>query len=127
MVRDEVFKALEADRKAGKIGKALEARVSLAANQADYELLARYRDSLKELFNISQAAISGLTSESATEGTASDAVIETAPAEGRKCNRCWNYYADDSADRVRAFGPWNEVCGRCATALTQMGYQEVAQ
>ncbi len=133
LIRDEVLKALETDRKAGKIGKALEAKLgidSFADNKA-LDLLTRYESSLKELFNVSQVHVSNLSApdpKSASERILWTPIEELQfkigafPALGQKCNRCWNYYPDDSPQHVRAFGPWEQVCGRCANALTAMGY-----
>jgi len=135
LIRDEVLKALEADRKVGKIGKALEAKLgidSFAGNKA-LDLLTRYESSLKELFNVSQVYVSDLSSPHPT--SASEGILWTSmeemqfkigafPASGHKCNRCWNYFPDDSPQHVRQFGPWENVCGRCADALTQMGYKD---
>jgi len=124
-IRDGVLLALEADRKAGRIGKGLEASIVLSANAPDDALLARYQGSLKELLNVSQVAVRSLAGGS--NGVIADPAVETGPAEGRKCNRCWNYYADDSPQHVRDFGAWKDVCGRCGDALRQMGYGEAAQ
>ena len=124
-IRDGVLLALEADRKAGRIGKGLEARVVLSANAPDDMLLERYQGSLKELLNVSQVAVRSLAGKS--NGVIADPAVETGPASGHKCNRCWNYYADDSPQHVREFGAWKDVCGRCADALRQMGYGEAAQ
>jgi len=122
-IRDEVLKALETERKAGKIGKALEAKVTLRVDAEALELgelLEAYRSGLKELLNISQVDVS-------KGAAADDLACEISGAEGTKCNRCWNYYADDSPQHVRVFGPWENVCGRCADALGAMGYSEAAQ
>jgi isoleucyl-tRNA synthetase len=133
LIRDEVLKALEADRKAGKIGKALEARVGIDSYTGSeaWRLLEKYSSSLKELFNVSQFQISNLSKAEPTSASETDTwiVVEQMqikvgvfPASGHKCDRCWNYYADDSPQHVRQFGPWPNVCGRCADALRQMGY-----
>jgi isoleucyl-tRNA synthetase len=114
VLRNQVLVALEADRKAGKIGKALEAKVQLGADSGTVNLLGKYQSSLKELFNVSQVDFA----------ESSEAASAIARALGHKCNRCWNYYPDDSPQHVRKFGPWDNVCGRCADALTQMGYSE---
>jgi isoleucyl-tRNA synthetase len=115
LVRDEALKALEADRKAGRIGKALEAKVQISAPSSDYDLLKKYEKALKEFLNVSQVAL-----ENSQTGNAP--LATTSPAEGTKCDRCWNYYADNGPDRVQPFGTWPTVCGRCAVALEQMGY-----
>jgi isoleucyl-tRNA synthetase len=117
LIRDEVLKALETDRKAGKIGKGLEAKVQLAAKDGDYAFLSGYAADLKELLNVSQVEILDVLRTPAE-------LVATAPAEGTKCNRCWNFYGSDSPQHVRSFGPWENVCGRCADALTQMGFRD---
>jgi hypothetical protein len=48
-------------------------------------------------------------------------------AEGTRCDRCWNYYADDGPQHVRDFGAWKKVCGRCAGALREIGLSEDGQ
>jgi isoleucyl-tRNA synthetase len=120
LIRDEVLKALEADRKAGKIGKALEAKVSIGGSGESLELLKRYESSLKELLNVSQVAVAGEPQEANLAAT-------VLSAAGTKCNRCWNYYPDDSQLHVRRVGEWDNVCGRCEDALAQMGYVEAGR
>jgi isoleucyl-tRNA synthetase len=114
-VRDEALKALEADRKAGRIGKALEAKVEIHPTADLASTLHHFKSSLKELLNVSQVEVK----ENSLNGTIQ---AITLPADGSKCERCWNYYADDGPDRVQTFGVWPKVCGRCAVALEQMGY-----
>jgi isoleucyl-tRNA synthetase len=114
-VRDEALKALEADRKAGRIGKALEAKVEIHPTADLSATLHSFKSSLKELFNVSQVEVK----ENSSNGTIQ---AITLPADGTKCERCWNYYADDGPEHVQPFGPWPKVCGRCAVALEQMGY-----
>ncbi len=106
--RDEVLRSLEEARREKRIGKGLEAQVTIAAPGDTFALLRRYESSLKELLNVSQVTIA----------EAAELRVETAPASGEKCERCWNFMPD-----VAVFGPWPRVCGRCATALTQMGYE----
>jgi len=114
-VRDEALKALEVERKAGRIGKALEAKVEIHPTADLATTLHHFKSSLKELFNVSQVEVK----ENSSNGTIH---AITLPADGTKCERCWNYYADDGPDHVQTFGPWPKVCGRCAVALEQMGY-----
>jgi isoleucyl-tRNA synthetase len=111
-IRDEALKKLEIERKAGRIGKALEAKIILTASGENLVLLHRYADSLKELLNVSQVELA--------EGGEFDAT--TLPAEGQKCSRCWNYRTDTAQ-----YGPWSNVCGRCAEALNQMGYKSLQE
>ncbi len=122
-LRDHVLLKLEEMRKQKTIGKSLEARVSIAARGTVLEALRSFEPDLKELFNVSQVSLQSMRDPTASGAT----TIEIAPASGHKCDRCWNYYADDSPQHVRQFGPWPNVCGRCADALRQMGYREDAQ
>jgi isoleucyl-tRNA synthetase len=115
-VRDEALKALEADRKAGRIGKALEAKVEIHPTTDLAETLHHFKSSLKELFNVSQVEVKENSANGSIQAI-------TLPADGTKCERCWNYYADDGPDHVQPFGHWSKVCGRCAVALEQMGYE----
>jgi isoleucyl-tRNA synthetase len=112
-VRDEALKNLEEARKEKRIGKALEAKIRISADGPTRDLLAKYESSLKEFFNVSQVEIL----PAGNTGT----VAETLPADGQKCNRCWNYRTD-----VTDFGPWQNVCGRCQDALRQMGHEVTA-
>jgi isoleucyl-tRNA synthetase len=108
-MRDEALKSLEEARKAKLIGKALDARLLLEVPEAMGPLLARYQGSLKELLNVSQVEV--------VPGTGNELVVTTLPAEGKKCERCWNYSVHVGEDRR-----WPTVCERCSAALDQIGF-----
>jgi len=108
LIRDEALKSLEEARKAKQIGKALDARLVLEVPQAMGTLLERYRGSLKELLNVSQ--VEALT------GPSQQIIATTLPADGTKCERCWNYSVHVGED-----WRWPTVCERCSAALDQMG------
>ncbi len=57
LIRDEALKSLEEARQAKQIGKALDARLVLEVPQTMGALLERYRESLKELLNVSQVEV----------------------------------------------------------------------
>jgi isoleucyl-tRNA synthetase len=105
-MRDEALKSLEEARKAKLIGKALDARLVLETPESMRDLLARYQGSLKELLNVSQVEVV----------PANEFVAVTLPAEGTKCERCWNYSVHVGEDRR-----WPTVCERCSAALDEMG------
>jgi isoleucyl-tRNA synthetase len=127
-VRDEALKLLESMRKAGTIGAPLEATVSLSAGGgADKELtdlLAGYRDTLKDLFIVSgvealppeEAAALGREAEGredfSSDGTfariAAPLTLKGKRAPGIKCRRCWCYFDD---------GGHPELCPRCRTVV----------
>ena len=132
-IRSEVLVALEAERKASRIGKGLEAKVLIECftSGREWQLLNRYEMSLKELLNVSQAKIvleptsAGFAAKETTELQEKRNIRPRVfPADGTKCERCWNYYADNDPQRVQPYGPWPKVCGRCAAALEQMGYKQ---
>ena len=108
LIRDEALKSLEEARKAKQIGKALDARLVLEVPQTMGALLERYRDSLKELLNVSQVEV--LT------GPSHQIIATTLLADGTKCERCWNYSVHVGED-----WRWPTVCERCSAALDQMG------
>jgi len=116
-VRDEVLSAIELERKQGRIGKGLGARVEILASPEDAAFLSSYpRDTLAEFFNISEIEIRGARGvDGETGNPAAPAAIASA-ATGTKCNRCWRYTHDTSS-----YGIWTEVCARCQHALGEMG------
>jgi len=107
-VRDEAMRVLEEDRQAKRIGKGLEAQLRIEAAGPRFALLKRNQIGLKEFLNVSVVEV--------VEGKESK--ITASPAPGTKCARCWNFMPD-TAD----YGIWTNVCGRCRSALTEMGIQ----
>ena len=108
MIRDEALKSLEEARNAKQIGKALDARLVLQVPADMAALLERYRGSLKELLNVSQVEV--------RTGASSQIIATTLMADGKKCERCWNYSVLVGED-----WRWPTVCERCSAALDQMG------
>src|SRR6185312_4916068 len=112
-IRDEALKSLEEARKDKRIGKALEAKVRIESTGEQAAILDKYAPALKELFNVSAVELA-LGSDELNAATL--------PADGEKCNRCWNYRTDTAQ-----YGPWSNVCGRCAEALDHMGYSNLKE
>jgi isoleucyl-tRNA synthetase len=106
-IRDEVLRALEEARVAKQIGSSLEAKVTLAASAEALELLRKYSDQLRYLFIVSQVEIVASANDSVS--------ITVAPAEGQKCERCWNY-----STRVGESSRYPTVCERCVAALEEI-------
>jgi isoleucyl-tRNA synthetase len=109
VIRDVAMKSLEAARKDGRIGKALEAKIHLSLPPQPFAVAERYHSCLKELFNVSQVELAHTTK--------SEIIAETLPADGLKCDRCWNYSTHVGEDRR-----WATVCDRCAIALDAIGF-----
>jgi isoleucyl-tRNA synthetase len=108
LLRDEALKSLEEARKDKLIGKALDARLVLEVPEAIGAVLEGYRGSLKELLNVSQVEV--------MTGPSSQIIATTLPADGKKCERCWNYSVHVGED-----WRWPTVCERCSAALAEMG------
>ena len=105
-IRDDVNRALEAERQAKTIGNSLGAQVVLRARGADAALLERYRDDLAMLFIVSQAEL-----ETAA-GDGPGVEITVARADGDKCPRCWRIVRS-----VSSAAGTEGLCDRCTDAL----------
>ncbi|MGA9427324.1 MAG: isoleucine--tRNA ligase [Terracidiphilus sp.] len=122
VIRDEVLKGLEDARQKKEIGKGLEADVAVMAGTKLYDHLIRYKDSLKELFNVSAVQLTRLDTEPLLAADSQDLqpldmrfTIKVSSASGTKCARCWNFMP-----HVSNYGIWANVCDRCQDALREM-------
>lgn len=106
-IRDDVLRALEEARVAKKIGSSLEAKVTLQAPGSALELLEKHQKDLRYLFIVSQVEL----------GSAQDQNVSIAisSADGKKCERCWNY-----STHVGESDVYPTVCERCVAALKEI-------
>jgi isoleucyl-tRNA synthetase len=111
LVREEVFRHLEAARKDKVIGSGLQAKVRISAPPETYGLLERYGETLRYLFIVSQVELQTLTGS----GNGAGLKIEVLPADGKKCERCWNYSTEVGADPE-----FPTVCERCSGWLPEI-------
>ena len=120
-LRDDVNAVLETARADKKIGKALEAHVSLHADddEAARALMATFGVSLSEVFLVSDCNI---TSEPAAEGSTvgkgvnfPGLTIEVSEARGEKCERCWMHstHVGENPDHPT-------LCPRCAAVVSKL-------
>jgi isoleucyl-tRNA synthetase len=113
-IRDEVNKALEIKRKDKFIGNSLEAKVIIYPPEDYLELLTSYEDFLPYLFIVSQVELRRDSSEKG--GFISEEIkglsIEVLRAEGKKCERCWNW-----SPSVGMFSDHPLICERCYKVL----------
>ena len=115
-VRTEVLRALEAARNAKTISGALEAKVILSGEQALGLLLAEYEHWLPALFIVSQVElVSTPPDDPQRSETLPGLSISVRRADGKKCERCWNYstHVGENAD-------YPTVCERCVKALNEI-------
>ena len=89
-LRDDVLKALEVARNDKKIGKSLEAKVTVfTEDEQKAALLESFGDELATLFIVSEATVErSAAPEGAVEGQSGIFALAEA-AEGCKCDRCW--------------------------------------
>ncbi len=97
-MRDLVLKALDEQRKAGKIGSGLEAKVIITLPDPEHSRYFRSFQDFASLCIVSQ-----------TEFKEGPQGIAIHPADGVKCARCWNWRVDVGADPAHP-----SLCGRCA-------------
>ncbi|HET7209694.1 MAG TPA: isoleucine--tRNA ligase [Terriglobales bacterium] len=110
-VRDDVLKALEEARAAKLIGKELEAQVTITAPEPIYSVLTRYKDELRYIFIVSAVTLRQGTPENGTGSIK----VEVQKADGKKCDRCWNYSVHVGED-----SRYPSVCERCSRVLREM-------
>jgi len=107
-VRALVTESIEPARQAGKIGKSLDAAITLSADAADatFKVLEKHRDFLPELFIVSHVTLTP-----ATAATLTSAVRHGDELGYHRCPRCWRWVP---ALETTEHG---ETCPRCAEAL----------
>jgi isoleucyl-tRNA synthetase len=96
---------LEKARQAKSIGKALEAKLTVAGPKDALRDVEKHHEFLRELLNVSQLEV-------APGGDASLSISVT-QAAGTKCERCWHWETDVGSNPQHP-----TICGRCAKAVT---------
>jgi isoleucyl-tRNA synthetase len=106
-VRRGLLPLLEVARRDKRIGKSLEAQVTLAATGTARGRLEKHAVALAELFIVSQVHLAkGPLPDG--QPVAEGVTATVAHASGQRCPRCWAYRAEVGAQ---------ELCDRCAEAL----------
>ncbi|MCX7913020.1 MAG: isoleucine--tRNA ligase [Thermodesulfovibrionales bacterium] len=113
-IRDEVNKAMEIKRKEKLIGNSLEAKLILYSKEEPYALLKSYSDFLPTLFIVSDVVVNDYTSIPTDVYLSSNGniAIKVERAEGRKCERCWNW-----SSSVGHYKEYPDICERCYHVL----------
>ena len=104
-VRDAVNVALEAARNEKKIGKSLEAAVSITVPAEDSFLAEMGEGELADLFIVSQAEVS----------VGSELAVVVAEGKGEKCQRCWKHHIKVGSDAAHP-----TLCPRCAKVVASI-------
>jgi isoleucyl-tRNA synthetase len=108
-IRAVVTKVLEEARKEKVIGLSLDAQVHLYLPDKVYQFLQSHQKDLRSIFIVSSVT---LHPAAGSGKDAKEVRAEVLRAEGRKCERCWNY--DVSVGRHEAY---RTICGRCVEAI----------
>ncbi|MBQ3482885.1 MAG: isoleucine--tRNA ligase [Clostridia bacterium] len=113
-LREPVMKALELARAEKRIGKSLDAKVTVfAPDTKAYDLLAAFESELPTVFIVSQVELEKAAAPAGTvieEGSPIGVVV--AAAEGEKCDRCWNFTQNGTKDSEGGC-----LCPRCKSVL----------
>lgn len=119
-IRDEVNKALELERKEGKIGSALAANVVIYADEAAEVLLSRLEDELRFVFITSLAEVRPLNESKALTDLNEELgiIIKVIPSTAPKCARCW-HRSEAVGENIE--NP--ELCPRCIGNIS--GHEEL--
>ncbi|MBI5050729.1 MAG: isoleucine--tRNA ligase [Nitrospirae bacterium] len=113
-IRNEVNKALEIKRQERFIGNSLEAKVTLYADEAHYNLLEGHKNFLPVLFIVSDVILekSLPPAEAYKCAELSGLAVLIQRADGKKCERCWNW-----SITVGRFAEHPDVCEKCHGVL----------
>lgn len=112
-IREEVLKALEIKRREKFIGSSLEAKIEIDANGEIKVLLEKYLNFLPSLFIVSQVSmVDGIKDAVYLSEDLPGLRINVKRAEGRKCERCWNYSPTVGEDPKHP-----TICSRCVSVL----------
>ncbi|WP_447400511.1 isoleucine--tRNA ligase [Vibrio harveyi] len=117
-VRGAVNKLLEDARKEKTIGGALQAEVTLFADDALAAKINKLEDELRFVLLTSAAEVKSLSEKTdAAQATDIEGLfVEVAAAEGEKCDRCWHHTSD-----VGTIEGHEKICGRCVSNVDGEG------
>jgi isoleucyl-tRNA synthetase len=104
-IRGIVTKALEEARREKRIGLSLDAQVHLHLPEKIFSLLQSYEKDLKSIFIVSSVTLHQVRDEKEVRA-------EVLKADGKKCERCWNYDVSVGHHPVHQL-----VCDRCVEAI----------
>ncbi|MCF6266116.1 MAG: isoleucine--tRNA ligase [Desulfuromusa sp.] len=111
-VRSEVSKQLEKARADKQLGQSLEAKILLDVPENYRPLLTEYLDLLPTYFIVSQVELTDNLPAAVESESIPGLKLQVLPADGKKCERCWNYTTSVGQDREHP-----TICARCVDAL----------
>ncbi|MBQ7363983.1 MAG: isoleucine--tRNA ligase [Clostridia bacterium] len=108
-LRDDMMKALELARADKKIGKSLDAKITVYVKGENKALLDQFCEELTAICIVSSVTVAEADAipEGAYVGETADLAVLVEPADGEKCDRCWMYVTDIVEDGE------GRICRRC--------------
>jgi isoleucyl-tRNA synthetase len=104
-IRAKVTKVLEEARKEKVIGLSLDAQVHLYLPEKVFSFFECYEKDLRSIFIVSSVTLHLAKDEKEVR-------VKVSPAEGKKCERCWNYEVSVGAHKEH-----QTLCHRCVDAI----------
>ncbi|APB78825.1 TPA: isoleucine--tRNA ligase [Pasteurella multocida] len=111
-LRNEVNRVLEQARNDKIIGAALEAELTIYANDTYAPLLAKLQNELRFVLLTSKAEVKPLADADVAEGEVKGFAVKVVRSANHKCPRCWHY--SDSKDA-------ESLCSRCDENVNGQG------
>ncbi|MCY9851580.1 isoleucine--tRNA ligase [Vibrio mediterranei] len=117
-VRNAVNKQLESARAEKIIGGALQAEVTLYADDTLTATINKLEDELRFVLLTSAATVKPLSekTDAAKETEVEGLFVEVKAAENEKCDRCWHHTPD-----VGTIEGHEKICGRCVSNIAGEG------
>lgn len=122
VIRDEVNRALEQSRKQGDIGSGLAAEVTIYADKATQEILAKLGDEARFVFITSKVKIADFAERTSDAFSSQELemAVQVVASDAEKCARCWH-----RLDSVGTDTSHPELCSRCVSNIS--GQEEQRQ
>jgi len=115
-VRGEVLRALEVARNEKKlVNSGLEAKILLNADLELKSKLKHYLPQLPGLFIVSQVDLFSAGKGEFTSDAVPSLEVIVQRADGKKCDRCWNYSTHVGEDQR-----YPTICDRCSEAIAEI-------
>ncbi len=114
-LRHEVTRSLEFERKEGRIGHSLDARVELAVGSDDQRILSGISlEDLAAIYIVSEVDVVP-AEDNASKDRSTEVEVKVETARGAKCGRCWNY-----RETVGQHDDHPEICDRCHAVVVSV-------
>ncbi len=114
-IRNDILKSLEEARNEKVIGKSLNAKVSLFADEETKQYLESIQESFEQLLIVSEFELSSKADAPENAMAFDHYSILVSAAEGETCERCWNITKDAGEDKDHP-----TLCPRCAQVVKEV-------